>query len=659
MEGKKDKNGRKKAGLKPVLVGLIVLLLAAAGAASYMYVKKVGVFAEEALVQQRTAFADKGSIEKSVEGSGAVQSSTRREVSPKVVSTIESINYKAGDIVQKGDVMFELDDTEALLNIEDMKNNIGQTELSLSNIRQSIAALTVKAPISGKVTEVNTDVDSNVGGGASILTITDTSKVKILFQFGGNEIPNIAIGHKATVTMQEFMSSYEGKVTYVSNKPYSSDGVMIYDVEITLDNEGAFTEGMKASARLDIGNVIYSSLDFSQTKFANTKIVKNDSGGKVKNIKVKANQFVNAGDVLVELENDSLKLNLNTTQLKLDNLKAQLAIKEKSLEYYKLLAPCNGTVISQDASIGDTVSAGSNLAVVADMDSLVFDINIDELDVSDIKVGQEVSVTADAVADTLKNPLKGAVSEISMEGTSSNGVTTYPVTITLEKSDKLKTGMNVNGEIKISSKENVLRVPVEAVQTMGDASYVYVKGAAMNRQNSSNDAGGQVPSGDGQSRNGLPQQQGDKPDAATAGEGTGKSGFTQPQEGDSSSTANAGGNSSQNGQPPQGSGGSGRRSSGNAGRMSGGNFDSYYTGAVLTKVETGISNDTYIEIVSGLTEGQIIVLPEAGADSGSNENTQQGTRMQGGGSGMPAGGFQGGGGGMPAGGFQGGGGPGF
>ncbi len=650
MGEKNAKKAGKKSKVKPVVIGIVVLIVAAAGAASYMYVKKIGVFAQEAIIQQRTAFVDKGSIEKSIEGSGAVQSSTRREVSPKVVSTVESINFKVGDIVKTGDVMFELDDTEALLDIEDMKNDIGQTELSLDDIRQSIASLTVKAPISGKVTEINADVDGNVGGGASIMTITDTSKVKILFQFGGSEIPDISVGHKAAVIMQEFMSSFEGEVTYVSNKAYANDGAMVYDVEITMDNQGAFTEGMVASARVEVGSTTYTSLDYAKTEFINTKIVKNDTGGRVKSINVKKNQFVNAEDVLTVLENDSLSLNLNTAQLKLDNLKSQLVIKEKALEYYKLAAPCNGTVISQSASIGDTVSAGSKLAVVADMDSLKFEINIDELDVSDIEVGQEVSVTADAVPDTLKNSLKGTVSEVSMEGTSSNGVTTYPVTITLEKSDKLKTGMNVNGEIIISSKSDILRVPVEAIVTRGDSTYVYVKGEATGRQDGQNFGRGADASGEGQSRNGPPQGQGNDEGAPAAGSVTGEGENQRPQQDNSSGGGNPGESSAFNGQQPQQ--GNNENFSANKGSMPFGNSDPYYTGAVLTEVETGISNDTYTEILSGLTEGQVVVLPEAGTDSESESQQQNMRGMQQGG-GMQGGGMQGGG--MPGGG----GGPGF
>ena len=90
----------------------------------------------------------------------------------------------------------------------------------------------------------------------------------------------------------------------------------------------------------------------------------------------------------------------------------------------------------------------------------------------DVKIGQEVKVTIDAISDTEKEPIIGTVSEIALEGTSMNSVTTYPVTISLEGNDSIKMGMNCSAEIIIESKENILTIPVEAVTTREDKYFV-------------------------------------------------------------------------------------------------------------------------------------------------------------------------------------------
>lgn len=638
----KEKIHKKAAGLfkkKPLKIFLIVILaLVVLGGTTFVIANKTGIFGKKATVQQLTARVDKGSIEQIIEGSGSVKSATRKEISSKVVSTIQTINFKTGDEVKTGDVMFELENTDALVNIEDVKNSIEEANLSLQDVQESIAALTVKAPFSGYVNDFTLKVEDSVNGGGNVATITDTSKLKITLPFSGKKVAEIAEGQKAVINIEELMQSLQGTVTYVGEKSYATGGVQAYDIEIMLDNPGTLDSGMTANAEISIGSETYASIESSTLEYANNKVVKNTSGGKVKSVNIKKNEYVNAGDVLVVLENDSLQSNLSSVQLKLKNLQSQLAIQEKKLTYYTLTAPCNGTITSQDVALGDTVSAGSTLSVVSDMDTLEFSVSIDELDISDIKVGLEVTVTADAIADTAKNPLSGKVSEVSMEGTSSNGVTTYPVTITLDKSDKLKTGMNVNGEIFIASKDDVLRVPVEAIKTINEVTYVYVKGANSNQ--TSNKA----------SNGNMPQP---------------PSGNTQTQSGASSTDSLIDGSTKQAGQPPNpgadtSSGvrpsppaqGSQQGMPSRAGNTSAVNGDSYYSNATLLQVETGISNETYIEILSGLTEGQEVVLPQAGTDSESSDEADTQQNMNG----MGAAGMQQGGGTPPQGG---GGGPGF
>lgn len=87
-------------------------------------------------------------------------------------------------------------------------------------------------------------------------------------------------------------------------------------------------------------------------------------------------------------------------------------------------------------------------------------LNVDELDISDVEVGQTVTITADAVEDAVYT---GVVTNVSVAGNTSGGITTYPVTIRIDETDGLRPGMNVDAEIVISSAEDVLAVPSGAV----------------------------------------------------------------------------------------------------------------------------------------------------------------------------------------------------
>lgn len=677
------KPGRKKF-FKFAAIGLAVIL-AASGVLYFTVFNKSR--AASAGVQQRTSIVARGTLTNSIEGSGPVASSTRKEVSPKVTSTVEKVYFKEGDAVKIGDLMFELDDTDALLDIENTKNSLEQAQLTLGDNRDSIAALTIKAPFDGQISELNVKAGDSAGG--AILKITDTSKLKLRVPFNGLAVSELSVGRKVTVNLEDLMQSVEGTVTYVSQKPYTSaGGGQLYNVEITIDNPGSLSEGMKANAEVTVGSTAVTSVQSGSLSYVNSEVLRSGSGATVKRVNVMNNDYVNAGDVLAELENDSLQMNLNSNELKVKNLQQQLAIQQEKLSYYKLTAPCNGTIISQDVALGDTASAGKALAVVADMDSLEFQVTIDELDISSIQVGQDVKITADALTETTDSPLTGKVKKISMEGNSSNGVTTYPVTISIDKNDKLKSGMNVNGEIITSSKSDILMVPVEAVVKMGNNSFIYVlngdgaensvqgdgngfqrnfgANGSFNRRNGQANGGGtnesqtngSQPAGDPSSggQTNESQTNGSQPTGSQAGGngsdgsrigGSGNSGSGenrantpsggynrnagQPASGQTGANRSAPGQGDagqpEASQPASGQSGTGQTANRTAGNLPSGarnaNANSYYANATLVRVETGISNDTYIEITSGLTQGQIVVLPATTANSGSGSSSNQ------------------------------------
>jgi HlyD family secretion protein len=112
------------------------------------------------------------------------------------------------------------------------------------------------------------------------------------------------------------------------------------------------------------------------------------------------------------------------------------------------------------------------MAVIADMSELSFTINVDELDIAKVKAGQNAIVTVDALAGRV---FSGVVDNVGILGTSSNGVTTYPVKVRLEQTEGLWPGMNATATIVVDSVSDVLMIPITAVSR---GSLALVKGAA-------------------------------------------------------------------------------------------------------------------------------------------------------------------------------------
>lgn len=202
-----------------------------------------------------------------------------------------------------------------------------------------------------------------------------------------------------------------------------------------------------------------------------------------------------------------------------------------------ITAPADGTVTSIGVSDGDRVSKGQVIAHITNYDDLQTTVQIDELDIPKVKVGQTASIKVNAFPDTTYT---GKVTAVANEGTVSNGVSTFDVTVHMNKPTNVKVGMTTEVSILVQSKDNALYVPIEAVLSINNEKYVVVE------------------KGDGS--------------------------------------------------------------------------------VARQTVKTGISNEDYVEITDGLTEGDVVQLPRVSASSSSNEQIS-GRRMMGGMSGM--GGFGG------------------
>ena len=103
-------------------------------------------------------------------------------------------------------------------------------------------------------------------------------------------------------------------------------------------------------------------------------------------------------------------------------------------------------------------------------DTMSMEVTIDELDISSVKKGQDVTIELDAVEG---DNFSGKVTKINNDISISNGIVSYSAKIELMKTDNMKAGMSANATIIKESKENVLIIPVSAIQEDMEGQFVY------------------------------------------------------------------------------------------------------------------------------------------------------------------------------------------
>ncbi len=426
---------------------------------------------DDAAQVSNEATVERRDIKSVITGSSTIEPNKEYSITSLVSGEITEAPFEEGDIVTKGQLMYKFDSSSMETSITSADIGIEKAEQSYQDTLDETKDAYIKSDISGTVKEVLVKAGETVGAGTKIATVSDTSVLKAKVPFNAADASNIYTGNSATLTLVGTGSVLYGTVTHVGSASQALNGHMnVCYVTIEVRNPGAVNTGDSVTAM--IGSIACN--DVGKFEPTEERTITAKASGTLSSLYISENDSVskNATVGIIDMEYDS---KLNSARLSVEDSKLSKEKLENQLKDYSITAPISGKVITKNLSAGDKYemsnSSVKELALIYDMSSLCFTLNVDELDVKNISVGQAVTITADACEGTVYN---GIVENVSISGTTSNGVTTYPVKVRINDfDDYLLPGMNIEAEITVSSAENVLTVPVNAVNR-GDI--VYVKG---------------------------------------------------------------------------------------------------------------------------------------------------------------------------------------
>ena len=229
--------------------------------------------------------------------------------------------------------------------------------------------------------------------------------------------------------------------------------------------------------------------------------------GRIVEVLVEENQHVNAGDVLVRLDDTALMATMRQMKAKLDNAEANYNRFQKLVEsgaisrseydnvyadylvaktnYEKaasdvqdtvITTPIDGYIIGEPTPVGQTISSGISepqvIMSVATLDDMQIEAMVDESDIGQVKVGQKVNFAVDAYPN---ETFTGKVRLISRKAETSNNVIYYKVYVDVDDSKgKLLPTMTARADFVIASAEDVLMVPLNCIYVEGKRRFVKV-----------------------------------------------------------------------------------------------------------------------------------------------------------------------------------------
>ena len=441
------KNGKKLVAVL-VIAAILVVLLMPKG-------QKKAVNAETAYTQVTPENRD---ITNVYSESGVLSAANSYTVKATVKGDVLTADFEVGDVVEKGAVLYTIDSSDVVSGVEKAELNLGQAQRSYDD---AVDAQYIRTDIAGTVASFKVRVGDVVNAGQEVATIRDDTTLLLELEFPAADAANFAVGQSAEVLLDSTFEAITGSVQSVSGADTLSSGnLLVRTVTIAVRNTGNLTASQAATATIN-GVSALSSARFS---YQREQSVTAQNSGTVSALCVKEGAQVSADTALIQLSGDKLtKQVLNAS----DNLRsAELSVEDtqKQVDDYTITAPISGTIISKDVKVGDTVGTSTatadTMCVIYDMSYLEMTLNVDELDILNIKEGQKATITADAVSG---QTFEGVVTSISKAGTTTGGTTTYPVTIRIDEMGDLLPGMNATAEIVTESADNVLSVPNAAI----------------------------------------------------------------------------------------------------------------------------------------------------------------------------------------------------
>lgn len=612
--------GKKTLSIsKKIIAAVLVVIIAAGG--FFIYSGRGSKTSSELITSRVT----RGDINSVIEGTGTIEAINQYEVTSLAKGDITADYFEEGDYVTKGQLLYEIDSSSVSSNIAKAESSVEKAQMTYDQAVEDASNLYIKSDVAGVITELNVKKGDQVSNGMTVAKVVDKDNLILNITFNTEDAKKLYIGQGASVSLENSFTEVYGNVSRIaSGSTVNSFGVAVTNVEIYVRNPGSIVPGQKATAI--VGD--YACNDAGTFEYKNESTITAKASGKVASLSHKTGDSVSYGETLVVLQSGSTNSNVRSSKLSLDDAKLSLKDSKESLDDYRITAPIDGKVIEKDVKAGEKLdqNSASTMAIIADLSTLVFEMSIDELDISSIEVGQKVDITADAMED---KTFTGYVSNISIVGTSAQGVTSYPVKVTIENGEDsgLIPGMNVTGDIVVESVSDVLRVPVSAVRR---GNFVIVKDDGTVPDNKSDRGNGGEP-------------QGAKLDGHPDADGNAK----LPEGKESSSLFGVIGQTAYAADETPSDMTDEEKSKARTENMK--KQLDVPDGYTVVQVETGLSDDTFIEIKSGLSEGQTVLLPDTSSDSSDSNNQQQG--MMPGGGGMPSGGgMPDGGGGMSGGG---------
>jgi HlyD family secretion protein len=433
-----------------------------------------------------TAKAFRGTMTADVAGYGPLQPAFFSNLQAPAAGTVVQVLAQVGDTVHKGQVIAVLSNPGLAAKIAQDRARLEEDERILATTLgvpqdQALAAagatggVTVTAPQAGRVVAVKVGSGDAVTQGQQLVQIVDDAQVTVAIDLLPYDHARVAAGDAVRVHFDNFSGEVDGVLTQVSANPapagIGSSGApaspyLVYPAVITLPNPGLLAPGMTGEVTVQTAN---GWVDLTETAtvqgYGRQDSVSSPIAGTVAQVLVQPNAWVSRGQPLLSIGGAAAASAIATLAANVQQDQANLEADQQQLDSLTVRSDIDGRIANLNVRPGMTVNQGWFIGNIFDNSRMTLNIQVNELQVANVKQGQDVLITAPGLPG---RTFHGQVASVASMGQSQNGgLATFAVQIAVDGTSDLKPGMTADAHIVVATVPDALLVPVEAVVAGG------------------------------------------------------------------------------------------------------------------------------------------------------------------------------------------------
>ncbi len=431
----------------------ILLVIAAVTAGWFVYSRIAEGRQSNTLDDIVTSVVRRDFFEATVSATGSINAERSQRLAFDTAGTVAEILAHDGDVVEAGQIIARLDDTNLRLNLRQAQTSLAIAEAQL--------ARTVAGPSEQDIRVAEDAVEIAKIGVQTAEAGVAAARANMERARAGATPEEIAIAERRVEEAKNALWGAQAQRDAICGR------VGFAATQADCDQANANTQRGEES-------VLIAELQLQQIKAGPRP---QDLASAQAQVDQALSQLENARAQVVRAENEVARIRRGASDQEIAIGEAQVQqaalnveIAELRLEDALLVAPAAGRIADLNLYVGDSVAPGTPVATLVDLDRYHIMVSIDEVEIGSIGYDYPVHITLDAFPG---QQISGRVSRIGVTGTDVQGIVVYPVRIDLDQNDlAIRPRMTAAVDIVVAQRDDALLVPNRALRRDQDGRYV-------------------------------------------------------------------------------------------------------------------------------------------------------------------------------------------